>query len=63
MIQDILGYFVRPEHLYQAWVQDMNAGNFEVQKVTDSLNQFERSIAFTMIQMISKVSSRAQLLI
>ena len=48
MIQDILGYFVRPEHLYQAWVQDMNAGNFEVQKVTDSLNQFERSIAFTI---------------
>ena len=47
MIQDILGYFVRPEHLYQTWVQDMNAGNFEVQKVTDSLNQFERSIAVT----------------
>lgn len=45
MIQDILGYFVRPEHLYQTWVQAMNAGNFEVQKVTDSLNQFERSIA------------------
>lgn len=47
MIQDILGYFVRPEHLYQTWVQDMNGGNFEVQKVTDSLNQFERSIAVT----------------
>ena len=47
MIQDILGYFVRPEHLYQTWVQDMNAGNFEVQKVTDSLNQFESSIAVT----------------
>ena len=47
MSQDILGYFVRPEHLYQTWVQDMNAGNFEVQKVTDSLNQFERSIAVT----------------
>ena len=47
MIQDILGYFVRPEHLYQTWVQDMNAGNFEVQKVADSLNQFERSIAVT----------------
>lgn len=45
MIQDILGYFVRPEHLYQTWVQAMNSGNFEVQKVTDSLNQFERSIA------------------
>lgn len=47
MIRDILGYFVRPEHLYQTWIQDMNAGNFEVQKVIDSLNQFERSIAVT----------------
>ena len=47
MIQDILGYFVRPEHLYQTWVQDMNTGVFEVQKVTDSLNQFERTIAVT----------------
>lgn len=45
MIQDVLGYFVRPEHLYQTWVKDMNEGRFEVQKVTDSLSQFERSIA------------------
>lgn len=45
MIQDNLGYFVRPEHLYQTWVKDMNEGRFEVQKVTDSLSQFERSIA------------------
>ncbi len=41
MIQDILGYFVRPEHLYQTWIQDMNAGNFTVQQVIDSLTQFE----------------------
>ena len=47
MIQDILGYFVRPEHLYQTWVQNMNSGTFEVQEVIDSLNQFERSIAVT----------------
>ena len=47
MTQDILGYFVRPKHLYQTWVQDMNAGTFEVQEVTESLNQFERSIAVT----------------
>ena len=45
MIRDVLGYFVRPEHLYQTWVKDMNEGRFEVQKVTDSLSQFERSIA------------------
>ncbi|HFI0470653.1 TPA: type I restriction-modification system subunit M [Streptococcus suis] len=45
MIQDVLGYFVRPEHLYQTWLKDMNEGRFEVQKVTDSLSQFERSIA------------------
>ena len=41
MIQDILGYFVRPEHLYQTWIQDMNAGTFTVQQVIDSLTQFE----------------------
>ncbi|MCD1146603.1 N-6 DNA methylase [Peptoniphilus sp. KCTC 25270] len=47
MIQDVLGYFVRPEHLYQTWIKDMNSGHFEVQKVTDSLSQFERSISVT----------------
>lgn len=47
MIQDVLGYFVSPEYLYQTWIKDMNAGRFEVQKVTDSLSQFERSIAVT----------------
>ncbi|HEM3613936.1 TPA: type I restriction-modification system subunit M [Streptococcus suis] len=45
MIQEVLGYFVRPEHLYQTWIKDMNEGRFEVQRVTDSLSQFERSIA------------------
>jgi len=44
MIQDVIGYFVSPEYLYQIWLKDINDGNFEVQKVADSLNSFERSI-------------------
>lgn len=44
-IQRVLGYYVSPEYLYQAWLKDINSGNFEVQKVTDSLNNFERTIA------------------
>lgn len=45
MIQKVLGYFVAPEYFYQTWIRDINSGNFEVQKVTDSLNNFERTIA------------------
>ncbi len=45
MIQDVLGYYVSPEYLYQTWVKDISIGDFEVQKVTDSLNNFERTIA------------------
>jgi len=44
MIQDVLGYYVSPEYLYQSWLIDINTGNFEVQKVSDSLNSFERTI-------------------
>lgn len=44
-LQKMLGYFVAPEYLYQTWVNDINSGDFEVQKVTDSLNNFERTIA------------------
>lgn len=44
-IQSVLRYYVSPEYLYQTWVKDINSGNFEVQKVTDSLNSFERTIA------------------
>jgi type I restriction enzyme M protein len=44
MIQNVLGYFVSPEYLYQIWLKDISEGNFEVQKVSDSLNNFERSI-------------------
>ncbi|MBJ8325858.1 type I restriction-modification system subunit M [Streptococcus pacificus] len=47
MIQDVVGYYVSPKHLYQTWIKDMNEGHFEVQKVADSLNQFERNIAVT----------------
>lgn len=47
MIQNVLGYYVSPEYLYQAWLKDINSGDFEVQKVTDSLNNFERTIAVT----------------
>lgn len=47
MIQDVLGYYVIPEHLYQTWLKDINTGDFEVQKVTDALNNFERTIAVT----------------
>ena len=45
MIRDVLGYYVLPDNLYQTWLQDIRAGDFEVQKVTDSLNNFERTIA------------------
>lgn len=45
MIQNVIGYYVSPEYLYQTWLKDINSGDFEVQKVTDSLNNFERTIA------------------
>lgn len=45
MIQDMLGYYVSPEYLYHKWISDINCGDFEVQKVIDSLNHFERTIA------------------
>ncbi|MFX3636678.1 MAG: type I restriction-modification system subunit M [Candidatus Pristimantibacillus sp.] len=47
MLQNVLGYYVSPEYLYQTWLKDINSGDFEVQKVTDSLNNFERTIAMT----------------
>ncbi len=47
MIQQVLGYYVAPEYLYQTWLNDINSGNFEVQKVTDSLNSFERTISIS----------------
>lgn len=47
MIQKVLGYYVLPEYLYQSWLKDIAEGDFEVQKVIDSLNHFERTIATT----------------
>lgn len=47
MIGDVLGYYVLPDYLYQTWLKDINDGNFEVQKVIDSLSNFERTIAVT----------------
>ncbi|WP_294966796.1 type I restriction-modification system subunit M N-terminal domain-containing protein, partial [uncultured Gilliamella sp.] len=43
--QKLLGYYVLPQYLYQKWIKDINNGDFEVQKVIDSLNYFERSIS------------------
>lgn len=45
MIQGVISYYVLPEYLYQSWLKDIQTGDFEVQKVTDSLNNFERTIA------------------
>ena len=47
MISNVLGYYVLPDYLYQTWLKDINDGEFEVQKVIDSLNNFERTIAVT----------------
>ncbi|UOB20215.1 type I restriction-modification system subunit M [Macrococcus armenti] len=44
MIQDMLGYYVQPDYLYQSWLEDIKNGDFELQKVIDSLNAFERTI-------------------
>lgn len=42
-----MGYFVAPEYLYQKWIKNTNTGDFEVQKVTDSLNNFEKTLTVT----------------
>ncbi|MDO5726275.1 MAG: type I restriction-modification system subunit M [Tissierellia bacterium] len=43
-IRDTLGYVIKPDYLYQKWVEDINAGEFELQNVSDSLSNFERTI-------------------
>lgn len=45
LIRQPLGYYIPPEYLYQRWMRDINEGRFELQIVTDSLNNFERMIA------------------
>lgn len=47
IIQSQLDYYVSPKYLYQSWLIDIEEGKFELQKVTDALNHFERTIAVT----------------
>ncbi|WP_053217763.1 type I restriction-modification system subunit M [Virgibacillus senegalensis] len=47
MIQNVLGYYVLPKHLYQTWLKDIREGTFELDKVTESLQSFERTVATT----------------
>src|SRR5699024_8319187 len=47
MIQNVLGYYVLPHHLYQTWLKDIREGTFELEKVTESLQSFERTVATT----------------
>ncbi|PAV27787.1 type I restriction-modification system subunit M [Virgibacillus profundi] len=47
MIQNVLGYYVLPKHLYQTWLKDIREGAFELEKVTESLQSFERTVATT----------------
>lgn len=43
----MLGYHVQPQYLYQKWLQDIREGSFELEKVTESLQAFERTVATT----------------
>ncbi|RWZ54569.1 type I restriction-modification system subunit M [Halobacillus fulvus] len=47
MIQNVLGYYVLPHHLYQTWLKDIREGTFELEKVSESLQSFERTVATT----------------
>lgn len=47
MIQNVLGYYVLPKYLYQTWLKDIREGAFELEKVTESLQSFERTVATT----------------
>ncbi len=47
MIQNVLGYYVLPQYLYQTWLKDIREGTFELEKVTESLQSFERTVATT----------------
>lgn len=47
MIQNVLGYHVLPQYLYHTWLEDIQTGNFEIEKVTESLQSFERTVATT----------------
>src|SRR5690625_194545 len=47
MIEGILGYYVLPQHLYQRWLTDIREGTFGLEKVTESLQAFERTVVTT----------------
>src|SRR5690625_2658450 len=47
MIQKVLGYHVQPQYLYQTWLKDIREGTFELEKVTERLQSFERTVATT----------------
>src|SRR5699024_8712831 len=47
MLEDILGYYVLPQYLYQRWLTDIREGRFELEKVTESLQAFERTVVTT----------------
>lgn len=44
-LRNRIGYCIAPNALYQQWVKDIDAGVFELEKVTNDLNSFEQSIA------------------
>ena len=43
-IGKLQGYYILPEHLFQKWQEDINKGEFELQKVQDALFEFEKNI-------------------
>ena len=47
MILNVLGYYVSPEYTYQSWLIDIDNGEFELEKVAESLHNFERTISVT----------------
>ena len=44
IVKNYLGYYVMPHQLYQSWINDINNGEFELEKIADSLNSFERNV-------------------
>ncbi|NLW52942.1 MAG: SAM-dependent DNA methyltransferase [Tissierellia bacterium] len=45
LIEKTQGYYVEAKYLYQMWLRDIDAGEFELEKVIESLNNFERTIS------------------
>src|SRR5690625_3492787 len=47
MIEQVRGYYVFRQHLYQRWLIDIRKGTFELEQVIESLQSFERTVATT----------------